>query len=98
MDLTIRYDELRGISSPIISGLAHLITHLGGKEMSNHEIDGFVQQAKVDALGLHAAAMPLTALPAQDAMLPPDKPKSSLKAGKFFPARSSTPPPPARTN
>jgi hypothetical protein len=73
--------------------LAHLITHLGGKEMSNHEIDGFVQQAKVDALGLHAAAMPLTALPAQDAMLPPDKPKSSLKAGKFFPVRSSTPPP-----
>ncbi len=38
-DLSIRYDKLRGISSPIISGLAHLITHLGGKEMSNHEID-----------------------------------------------------------
>jgi hypothetical protein len=26
-------------------------------------------------------------------MFPPDKPKSSLKAGKFFPVRSSTPPP-----
>jgi hypothetical protein len=62
-DLSIHYDELRGISSPIISGLAHLIMHLGGKEMSNHEIDGFTQQAKVDALGLHAAAMPLIALP-----------------------------------
>jgi hypothetical protein len=62
-DLSIRYNKLRSISSPIISDLAHLITHLGGKEMSNHEIDGFTQQAKVDALGLHTAAMPLTALP-----------------------------------
>jgi hypothetical protein len=62
-DLSIHYNELHGISSPIISGLAHLITHLGGKELSNHEIDSVTRQAKVDALGLHAAAMPLTALP-----------------------------------
>jgi hypothetical protein len=62
-DLSIRYDKLHGISSPIISGLSYLIMHLGGKEMSNHEIDGFTQQVKVDALGLHTAAMPLTALP-----------------------------------
>jgi hypothetical protein len=112
-DLSIHYNELRGISSPIISGLACLITHLGGKEMSNHEINSVTQQAKVDALGLHAAAMPLTALPLhpdvttnnlatkngppqkapRDSMFPPDKPKSSLKAGKFFPDHSSTPPP-----
>jgi hypothetical protein len=112
-DLPIRYDELRSISSPIISGLAHLITHLGGKEMSNHEIDSVTQQAKIDALGLHAAAMPLTAFPPhpdvttnnlatkngppqkapRDSMFPPDKPKSSMKAGKFFPIHSSTPPP-----
>ena len=29
----------------------------------------------------------------QDFMTPSEKPKSSLKAGKFFPARSTTPPP-----
>ena len=29
----------------------------------------------------------------QDAMTPPNKPKPSLKAGKFLPARSTTPPP-----
>jgi hypothetical protein len=112
-DLSIRYDKLRGISSPIISGLAHLITHLDGKEMSNHEIDSVTQQAEVDALGLHTTAMPLTALPPhpdittnnlatkngppqkapRDSMFPSDKPKSSLKAGKFFPVCSSTPPP-----
>jgi hypothetical protein len=28
----------------------------------------------------------------QDAMTPPNKPKPSLKAGKFLPARSTTPP------
>jgi hypothetical protein len=113
LDLSIHYDKLRGISSLIISGLAHHITHLGGKEMSNHEINGFTQQAKVDALGLHVAAMPLTALPShldittnslvtkkdppqkvpRDTIFPSDKPKSSLKAGKFFPICSSTPPP-----
>jgi hypothetical protein len=115
-DLSIRYDKLHGISSAIISGLSHLIVHLGGKEMSNHEIDGFTQQAKVDALGLHTAAMPLTALPpiltSPPIVLPPrrtplkklpripfflsDKPKSSLKAGKFFPVCSSTLPPPQK--
>ncbi len=41
-DLTNCYDELQGISFPIISGLAHLITHLGGEEMSNHKIEGFI--------------------------------------------------------
>jgi hypothetical protein len=29
----------------------------------------------------------------QVSMLPPEKPKSSLKAGKFFPVRATTPPP-----
>jgi hypothetical protein len=29
----------------------------------------------------------------RDSMFPPDKPKSSLKAGKLFPICSSTPPP-----
>jgi hypothetical protein len=113
LDLSIHYEKLPGISSPIISGLSHLIMHLGGKEMSNHEINSVTRQAEVDALGLHTAAMPLTALPPhpdittnnlatkngppqkapQDSMFPPDKSKSSLKAGKFFPVRSSTPPP-----
>jgi hypothetical protein len=58
LDLSIHYNKLHGISSPIISGLAHLIMHLGGKEMSNHEINSVTRQAKVDALGLHATAMP----------------------------------------
>ena len=30
----------------------------------------------------------------QDSMTPPEQPKSSLKAGKFLPACSTTPPPP----
>jgi hypothetical protein len=87
--------------------------HLGGEEISNHEIEGFIRQAKVDALDWHAIALPLPTPPLQPevtpnnnatktnspqqtpqvSMLPPEKPKSSLKAGKFFPVCATTPPP-----
>jgi hypothetical protein len=84
-DLSICCDELRGISFPIISGLAHLITHMGGKKMSNHEINSVTQQAEVDALGLHTAAMPLTALPPH-----PDVTTNNL-ATKDGPPQKSSP-------
>jgi hypothetical protein len=87
--------------------------HLGGEEISNHEIEGFIRQAKVDALDLHAIALPLPTPPLQPevttnnnatktnsprqtpqvSLLPPEKPKSSLKAGTFFSIRATTPPP-----
>jgi hypothetical protein len=40
-----------------------------------------------------ATKVDLTQAMQQDAMTPPNKPKPSLKAGKFLPARSTTPPP-----
>jgi hypothetical protein len=46
-DLTNRYDKLQRISFPIISGLAHLITHLGGEEISNHVIEGLFDKLKL---------------------------------------------------
>ncbi len=64
-DLTNHYDKLQCISFPIISGLAHLITHLGGEEISNHEIEGFIRQAEVNALDLLAIALPLPTPPLQ---------------------------------
>ncbi len=52
------YDKLRGASFPIISGLATLITHLGGEEISVQELEILTSQAKDNALELHAASMP----------------------------------------
>jgi hypothetical protein len=93
-------------SFPIISGLATLITHLGGEEISVQERKILTHQAKDNALELNDASMPLKmpSLPSvvttrnappphvpQDPILPPIK--SSLKTGKFHPVIASTPPP-----
>ena len=45
-DLTACYDKLWQLSFPIMSGLANLITHLGGKTISSEDIGGFTRQAK----------------------------------------------------
>ncbi len=57
-DLSTRYNKLWGTSFSIISGLAALITHLGGEEISVQELEILTHQAKDDALALHAASMP----------------------------------------
>jgi hypothetical protein len=57
-DFSTRYDEIRGASFPIISGLATLIMHLGGEEISVHELKIFTHQAEDDALELHTASTP----------------------------------------
>jgi hypothetical protein len=62
-DLTACYDKLRRHYFPIISGLATLITHLGGKTISSENIDKFTQQAKTDALVLHTTTIPATPAP-----------------------------------
>ncbi len=57
-DLSTCYDELQGASFPIIPGLATLITHLGGEEISVQELEILTHQAKDNTLVLHAASMP----------------------------------------
>jgi hypothetical protein len=57
-DLSTRYSKIWGASFPIISGLATLIKHLGGEEISVQELAILTHQAKEDALELHAASMP----------------------------------------
>ncbi len=108
-DLSTHHAKFRGTSFPIISGLAILIMHLGGEEISVQELNMLNHQAKDDALKLHATSMPpkmpspppvVTTRNApppqvpQYPILPPGQIKSSLKTGKFHPVITSTPPPP----
>ncbi len=59
-DLTAQYDQLRRNYHPIISGLANLITHLGGDNSSEANIDQYTRQAETDALALHTISTPET--------------------------------------
>jgi hypothetical protein len=108
LDLSTCYDKIWGTSFPIISGMATLITHLGGEEISAQELKIHTHHAKDDALELHAASMP-PKMPSptpvvitgnapppqvpQYPILPPGQIKSSLKTGKFHRVIASTPPP-----
>jgi hypothetical protein len=107
-DLSTCYDKLQGTSFPIISGLATLITHLGGEKISAQELKILTHHAKDDALELHTTSMPPKMLSPpyvftirnapppqvpQYPILPPGQIKSSLKMGKFHPVIASTPPP-----
>ena len=100
-DLSTCCDKLRGTSFPIISGLATLITHLGGEKISVQELEILTHQAKDDALELHATSMspkmpshPPVITTRQDPILPPGQIKSSLK-GKIPSShcKHTTPPP-----
>ncbi len=57
-DLTAHYDKLRRHYYPIISGLAGLITHLGGDIVSGEDINQFTRQAETNALVLHTTTTP----------------------------------------
>ena len=59
------YVTSNSVASPLPSYLVWLTSSCiwVAKKRSNHEIYSVTRQAKVGALGLHAAAMPLTALP-----------------------------------
>jgi hypothetical protein len=59
-DLTAQYDQLQRNYHPIISGLANLITHLGGDNISEETIDQYTRQAETNALALHTTPTPET--------------------------------------
>jgi hypothetical protein len=106
-NLSTHCNKLWGTSFPIISGLATLITHLSGEEISAQELKILTHHAKYDALELHTTPMPpkmpspppvfttrnapLHQVP-QYPILPPGQIKSSLKTGKIHPVIARTPP------
>jgi hypothetical protein len=57
-NLSSQHDELRSAHLSIISGLAKLIMHLAGKEISSHDIKKLTCNAEGEAIELHAATMP----------------------------------------
>jgi hypothetical protein len=57
-DLSSQYDELHSVHLSIISGLAKLVLHLGGKEISSHNIKELTRNAEEEAIKLHTATIP----------------------------------------
>ncbi len=105
-DLMSSYDKLRSKHFPIMTGLASLILHLGGKAILMENLASLTNEAEVKALQLHADSLmtnegksnndqPKIAEKASpDVIISlPEKPKPSLRAGKFFPVFSNTTPP-----
>ncbi len=105
-DLTSSYDKLRSKHFPIMTGVASLILHFGGKAISMENLASLTNQAEAKALQLHADSLmtdegksndnqPKIAEKASPDVIisPPEKPKPSLKAGKFFSVFSNTAPP-----
>ncbi len=58
LDLSFQYDKLRSTHLSIISGLEKLILHLGGMEISSHDLKELTHNAEEEAIELHAATMP----------------------------------------
>jgi hypothetical protein len=56
-DLLLQYDKLRGSHFPIMTGLSGLISHLGRKRISNHDLEILICNAEDKAIKLHASAM-----------------------------------------
>jgi hypothetical protein len=56
-DLSSQYNNLCSAHLSIISGLANLISHLGGKEISHHNHEVLTCNAENRALKLYAATM-----------------------------------------
>jgi hypothetical protein len=104
--LASRYDELRSTNFPIMTALANLILHLGGKEIPHAALTIFADRAEEEALLLYNSYAAPMVVPPKSALenpamiveeettpkdpdneflvLPPTKPKASLKPSKFF--------------
>jgi hypothetical protein len=89
-----------------MTGLASLILHLGGKEILMDNLASLTDQAEAEALQLHAVTRMTDDVKSNDdhpkgaenttpevLQSPPEKPKPSLKVGKFFPIFADTTPP-----
>ncbi len=108
-DLSSRYESLRSKHFPIMTIIAALIQHLGGKEISIDSLRYQTHQAEEEALRQHSNAQQTKTCPKNldeskvkeilepeapmDPIPPPDKPKTALKVGKFFPVFSNSTPP-----
>ena len=57
MILASQYEELCCTNFPIMTGLANLIMHLGGKEISHASLAILANQAEVEALLLYSSSM-----------------------------------------
>ena len=113
--LASRYNELRSNNFPIMTALANLILHLGGKEIPHAALYIFANRAEEEALLLYKSYATPMVLPPKSALenpamvvkemmspnapddeflvLPPTKPKGSLKPSKFFPEFAEQTPP-----
>jgi hypothetical protein len=113
--LASRYNELRSNNFPIMTALANLILHLGGKEIPHAALYIFANRAEEEALLLYKSYATPMVLPPKSALenpamvvkemmspnapddeflvLPPTKPKASLKSSKFFPVFAEQTPP-----
>jgi hypothetical protein len=88
-----------------MTGLANLIMHLGRKEIPHASLAILADQAEEEALLLYSSLMtcpptaiaedksPSILLDNADPLLPPTKPKVSLKPSKFFPMFADQTPP-----
>ena len=109
MYLLSSYEKLRSEHFPIMTGIATLIQHLGGNKISIKSLTNQTHQAEEEALRQYSNAKQTKILPEKldrskdkeivglktprDLIPPPDKPKTSLKVGKFFPLFSNSTPP-----
>ena len=115
MILASRYEELRSNNFPIMTSMASLILHLGGKEIPHAALSILADRAKEEALLLYKSDAAPMVLPPKSALenpavfvkeilspnasdnafliLPPTKPKASLKPNKFYPVFAEQTPP-----
>jgi hypothetical protein len=111
--LASRYNGLRSINIPIMTSMANLILHLGGKEIPHAVLSLLADRAEEEALLLYKStpvgippkiALENPALVGKEKLslhapddellvLPPAKPKTSLKPSKFFPVFLEQTPP-----
>jgi hypothetical protein len=109
MYLSSSYEKLKSEHFPIMTGIATLIQHLGGNKISIKSLTNRTHQAEEEPLRQYSNAKQTKILPEnldrskdkeiigsktpRDLISPPDKPKTSLKVGEFFPLFSNSTPP-----
>ncbi len=103
--LASQYEELHCTNFLIMTGLANLIMHLGGEEISYAGLSILADRAEEVSKGLPTkAAFKNPSAVAEEKispntlgnvgpLLPPTKPKTSLKPSKFFPVFADQTPP-----